>query len=153
VLLKEILVSLGKDKDSLLDFLRQLHSLSGAQRGFVEGASAEAIEKYTREKGEKLNALNRISDEMQRKIKQIQAEGDISDKEAADKFIFHVKNEYQSIVQDIIDIESKDKVTIAKMKDAIGLQINEIEKVRGKLKNLKGSYASNGESALFDKEA
>lgn len=140
----EIIHSLQEDKNKLLEILRQIHAQSQNQREFLKNATSEEIEKFALSKKNKLDILNHLILGIETKISKLK-------EEVRDKFLFKLKEEYQAILQDILDIELQDKDIFSKMKEAIGLEIIEIQQTRFHLKTLRKAYTANrGDALTFD---
>lgn len=150
--IKELLESLEKDKEALLDAFNQLHFLSQRQREVVAQADAECVGLFIKDKAESVAVINKISSEIKKKVKQISAEGTASDKTLAEKFAMNLNKECQNSINKIASIESADKDFINKVKDSLSKELKDVDETRGKLKNIKKGYTSTDGLSYFDKQ-
>ena len=90
---KELLGSLKKDKDALLDAFNQLHFLSQRQREVVGQGDADCVNLFLKDKTESMEVISKISAGIKKKVKQIKAEGAASDKSYAEKFALDLDKE------------------------------------------------------------
>jgi hypothetical protein len=148
---KELLESLKKDKEALLDAFNQLHFLSQRQREIVVHGDTDCIELFIKGKTESLGIIDKISSQIKKKVKQIKTEGASGDRSNAEKFASHLDKECKDIIAKIASIETADKDFINKAKEFLGKELKDVDDVKGNLKSLKRGYTSTDGLSYFDK--
>jgi hypothetical protein len=149
---KELLESLKKDKEALLDAFNQLHFLSQRQREVVAHGDADCIDLFIKDKAESLGIIDKISLQIKKKVKQIRVEGAASDKSSAEKFALSLDKECQGIISKIAGIESADKDFINKTRELLGKEMKDVDDVKGNLRSIKKGYTSADSLSHFDKQ-
>lgn len=149
---KELLGSLKKDKEALLDAFNQLHFLSQRQREVVGKGDADCIDLFIKGKTESLAIIDKISSQIKKKVSQIRSEGGDSDRSNVEKFASALDKECQGIISKIAGIEDADKEFIHKTRELLAKELKDVSGVKGSLKSIKRGYSSTDGLGYFDKQ-
>lgn len=149
---KELLESLKKDKEALLDAFRQLQFLSQRQREVVGKADVSCVDAFIKDKAESMAVIGRISGQIKKKVGQIRTEGAAGEKSSVEKFAVELDRECQAVIKKIVAIESSDRDFILNARNSLSLEIKDVDETKGKLKNIRKGYIALDCLNYFDKQ-
>jgi hypothetical protein len=134
----------------LLDTLRQLHFQCQRQKDLLEKANPEDIQDFATRKQTLIKTFTALTSDIHNLYGK-QTSLPSLDKKKADQIISECERESRPLIDEIVKIETQDRLIFNKLKDIVSNEIEEIKKARAKLDTLNSSYILNAKGpTLFD---
>lgn len=144
------LLLLEEKTKEMLDVLMQIHFQSQKQRDMFEKANPEDIQDFAALKNQRLRTFRALLEEIQGLATKIRADA-AADKAVLDGILAECEKKSRTLIDEIIAIETTDKLILDKLKIALSTEIDEVKKARVKLDALKDTYgAPQKDRTLFD---